>query len=250
VEWAEFDLTIEKAVVDFMITDEATIRGKNQLQARMSMRRAAEAIAYQKEYDMIRVLEEHVSTSTPDMSVAAADYWDNWDSADRAISDDITTGVAAILHNSNITVDDIQNISLLVPARAYPAFMTSLQIENIVTSLKAHLGRAFGINIVPSKNVYIDRKSTETEKGPLGSKAGHDANCFALLLVNGPGTAMHGVYTGGAVPLSERERIQGVGYNYTVTQYFGTGVVPESLDAVNVDTSNTYRVYKIESVVE
>lgn len=248
VEWAEFDLTIDKAVVDFMITDEATIRGQNQLQARMSMRRAAEAIAYQKEYNILETLYGGVSSSTPDMTVAAATYWDAWTSADRDIATDITQGIAAILKNSNISTAEIRGMTLIVPARVYPAFLQHIQVENVVTNLERHLANAFGLKILPSHNVHIDMKSSETENGSLGSITGADANCYALLIVDGASTAIHGVLGNVGIPLVERERIQGVGYNYSVTQYFGTGIVPESLDAVNPDISNSYRIYKIEGV--
>jgi hypothetical protein len=198
--WTDFHYPLKKAEVRMTINDEAILRGIAQQQNRRSFQRAAESLAKKKDGNILGVCFAGAGQT---QTVANA-----WDTAMGDPAGDIVSAWGLLLENTNISDAESQRMWGVFPPEAYTLLMKLQEINNINQKLKDWLEQSFGINIVPSRDSSI---------------AG-----TGMLIVNSDETAEHGVLSTNEIPLSESERLTGVGTRWTIRQYFNTKVVPES----------------------
>lgn len=213
VTWTDFYMSLQKAEVQLKITDEAKVRQLDQLQVQTQLKRAAEALAKVKDQNILDALSNGAGGSH-----AATTAW-NQSGADPA--GDIVTAIENILEAPGVTDADVRNIAVIVPVKAYAHLLKLQEINNIKTTLADWFKESYGIEFYPTK--YYSN--------------------FAIVMVKGMDSAIHGVYNGNQIPLSERFRFSGYDM-YVVRQYFATKVVPDSSS-----TSTSSRIYKITNVV-
>jgi len=214
ITWTDFVLSLKKAEVPLFLTDEAKIRQFDNQWA-MVLRRAGEALAKAKDQNILTTLASgNYSSNTH----AASAKW-NTSSGDPA--GDIAKALEGILQASGVNDSDIRNVAVVVPVQAWGYLMKTQDIENVRTNLINWFKESYGIEFYPTK--WYDT--------------------YAVVLIKGEGTAIHGVYNGKDVPLSEEFRHPGM-TEYRIRQYFNTVVVPESS---SVTTSK--RIYKITSIL-
>ena len=216
VAWSNFGLSLQKAEARFTITDESVIRGIATEQNRRSFMRAAESLAKKKDGNILSTLYSGAGQS---VTVSNA-----WDTSNGTPSDDIVDAWGLLLKNSNITDAEMKKVWLVLPAEAFAIVSKLQEISNINQRLRDWLEQSFGISIVA------------TRSADLGNNA--------IMVVNSEETATHGVLASSQIPLSEEERIPGVGDRFTIRQYFNTKVVPESSSV-----ATTKRICKLDSVV-
>jgi hypothetical protein len=216
VAWSNFGITLEKAEARFTITDESILRGIATEQNRRSFMRAAESLAKKKDGNILSNLYAGAGQA---QTVSNA-----WDTSNGTPADDVVSAWGLLLKNSNITDAEMKKVWLVLPAEAFAIVSKLQEISNINQRLRDWLEQSFGISLVATR-------STE-----LGGNA--------IMVVNSEETATHGVLASNSIPLSEEERIPGVGDRFTIRQYFNTKVVPESSSV-----ATTKRIVKLDTVV-
>ena len=137
----------------------------------------------------------------------------------------------AIFANARVSGDE--GLALVLPADKRSAMLNTQLYGNVVESLADHMGRVGKISI----------KYTRDYGGTAGtdSAMGNDA----LLLIPGGETAEYFQYNGEGFMETELTRIEGVGYSWLLTSYWGT-VVHEHQDGASANTNN--RIYKLTGV--
>ena len=201
VSWTEFNLTLKKAVVRFAITDEAKIRQLGKYQLQFSRRRASEALAKAKDKEILEALAAGAG-----QTVAASATWDS-DTADPA--GDIIAAIGKIFENSNILESEIKSMAVVVPAKVWAPLHKLTEINNLRQSIKDYLEGSYGLKFYPSRLL----------------------SDYALVLVPGEMTAIHGVLRTNKIPLVEEIRRPEAGLTeYIIKQYFATKVVPDTSD--------------------
>jgi len=218
IEWYEFLLELEKWAGRIMITDEAKVRELQTQQVSISLRRLAEDLAIKKETNILNTI---VAGAGATAVVVAGTY--EWDAANADPVGDIMDAWQNVLtETTGITPADMGNVAVLMPAAVYGEVMKLEQINNIDTTVAKWLGDSYGFQIIPTKLLTDD----------------------AYLLIKGADTVVHGVYTGGMIPMAESKRTPGVGDEYHVRQYFASTIVP-----LNEGDTTTTKICKIENVV-
>lgn len=225
ITWSKFTLALQKAQVHYFITDSAKLRAVSGTQNTINARRASETLAKLKDDEIMEVLYGGAAGSVTAGAL--------WTSASADIETDIVTAWNGILDNSNVTMDELKNLALVVPTKAFAKLNTLKLIGNVQQTIKDYIGQSFSITVFP----------TRTTK--LGSSSSTDA----LLMVMGNLTAQHGVLSNAAasaagVPLVESERVMGSGDDYLVSQWYRTVIIDDGV----ATTGTNYRIYKIAGV--
>lgn len=214
--WTEFGYSLEKGQARFTITDESVIRGIDQQQSMRSFQRGAESMAKKKDENILTKLYAGAGQTQTIVSP--------WDNPAGTPATDINGAWGKLLANSNITDPEMTRVWIVAPAIAFAKLNELQEIGNINQTLKMWLEGSFGFHIVGTRSTSLGKN--------------------ALMLVNSDETGEHGVLTSATTPLSESERILGVGEKYVVTQYFNTKVIPIS----DSDATNK-RIVKLPTVV-
>jgi len=198
--WTEFGYSLAKGQARFTITDESVIRGIDQQQSRRSFQRGAESMAKKKDENILSALYAGAGQAT-----TVANPWDN-PSGNPA--KDVNDAWGKLLANSNISDPEMTRVWIVAPAIAFAKLSELQEINNMNQTLKKWLEDSFGFHIIGTRSPSLGKN--------------------ALMLVNSEETGEHGFLTNAKTPLSESERVLGVGEKYVITQYFSTKVVPES----------------------
>jgi len=215
IKWVDYNMTLEKGQCRWTITDEAVLRQLENYQMEFSRRRASEALAREKDEE---ILDAVLNGAGNTITIASGN---EWDAAGGAPEDDIVNAITKILDTSNILEADIKNMALVVPTSVW-AQITKLQtIHNIQQSFREYFEKSYDMKFYPTRYYKDD----------------------AVLLVVGDQTAIHGVLQTNRIPLVEEERLKGRGREYVITQFFKTKVTPESATKT---TSN--RICRIKNV--
>ncbi|RLE66992.1 MAG: hypothetical protein DRJ38_00030 [Thermoprotei archaeon] len=216
IDWTEFTFSMQKAEGRFMITDEARIRGVDNVQWQISIRRLGESLAYEKDKNILDTL---INGAGNTFSASAT-----WDTATASqITADIAKGLNYVMSAKGVVDSDINRVALVLPMKAWTGLLRVVEIGNINRSIRDFIEDGYGIQILPSKYLTTD----------------------AIMLVKGAETAIHAVLRPPAgIPLVEQKRHEGVGTEYIVRQFFNTKVIPES----SSQTSSTNRICVIEDV--
>ena len=201
VDFVDFTMSLEKAEVKFGITHEAQLRQIDNYQVDFSKRRAAEALAASKDTEILTKLMNGAGNT-----VAAVDTWDG---ANADPATDVAKAIGAILDNSTMMATDIKQISVVVPTSKWAYISKPLQINAMKTTVSDWLKSTFGLQILPSRRISDVSANT------------------ALVVVNSPMTAVHGVLRTNKIPLAEAHPMDW-GTMWIVRQYFKTTVVPDS----------------------
>lgn len=141
---------------------------------------------------------------------------------------DILDAMDLIFANGRVSGNEAQ--SLVLPATVRSILLNTSLYGNVIESLQEHLGRIADLNIWYSRD--------------YGS--GSALTTSALLMVPGAETAEFLQYNGPGYQETEITRIEGVGYSYLLTSYFGT-VIHEMQDGASSGTNN--RICKITGVI-
>jgi len=221
VAWTPYRWYLKKSQGAFLITDESTIKGTDQLQNRMSVMKAIEAIAKDEDAEIIDAIiaGAHVTGASYYVTIAGGS---EWDTASGDPEKDILAARSIVNQYSNVTAAELRKAIVLCGVNVSGELMKLQLINNVQQTLAGYLQSSFGISILESRDADL---------------ADH-----AYFIVPGMSTGHHMVYAGNAVPLSESQRVMGVGEDYLVTKYFGSKIVPEtSSDAYN------YRIVTIHN---
>ena len=220
--WTTFYMTMEKAEGSFLITDEAIMRQLENVQYETGVRRLAEALAKKKDDNIIDTL----AAGALGNSIAASASWPA--AAATSIPKDVTKAIDKIMAATGVQPEDIKSMGLVLPYRAWSPLLKLTEIENIRYQLADYFNKAWGMTLHPTKNSTLV------------------AGKYALLMIKGADTAIHGVCQPPAnVPLVEVKRSSDIaGTEYTVRQFFSTKIIP---DSASVTTST--RLCKITGVI-
>jgi hypothetical protein len=224
ITWSSFDLNLRKGQVHYFITDSAQLRSIQGVQNTVNARKSAEALAKQIDGEIISVLLAGASTSN-DVTAGSV-----WTSAAADPEKDIISAYSNLLANSNASMEDLKNLALIVPASTFAQLTKLTLIGNVQQTVKNYLSNAYGIDVLPSRDTT-------------------NLSSNALLAIKGDLTAQHGVLSDRAaaaaqVPLVERERVMGSGWDYLITEWFRTTVIEDTAGSSGV----TKRIAQISGV--
>jgi len=208
-----------------MFADTAILRGVRDETKVKTIRRAGEAMATAVDDNIIDAIEGGINDSNT-VTVATGSEW-NAGGVDTDIQRNIKDGWNNIFKNSNIQLEEIKSLNLLVPAAVYGEFLENQLIGNVTQTLKAYLGNSdgFGIN-----NIYPSRHASLTDS--------------AYLVVNSDETGEYAELKTSVIPMEESQRIFGKGDDFLVKKWFNSVIVPASSSV-----TTTYRIAKIDNVV-
>jgi len=215
ITWTKIAFTMaEKYEGRFIITDVALARQQGQEQYRAGVRRLAESMARAEDKEILSAIDAAVGAT---VSCSAT-----WDSADADPVSDIANAVNEVLKAEDLTIDDIKNIALILPVRAYTELMKLTEISGIKTSLLDWLQGTYGLKILPTKQ--LDK--------------------YGYAIVPGEDTGRHYVWKPDGIKLVEEDRIPGVGVQYVVRRFFKTFIIPDDPSKGNT----TRRIVKINGI--
>lgn len=218
--WTKYEIELEKYVGRFLVTDAARARGKSNIQAVTTLKSLGEVLARKKEREAI---DELFATAGPTAAATAA-----WETTGADIELDINVAIGAILNAADSLPPKNIKIVVLLPAIQW-GFLTAQQ-ATLNLSVLDHFNKTLsGFEIIPTK--YWD------------ASASVGIEDDALIYVPGGGTALHGYSANVPFPLTERKRIEVVGWEYFFQQWFRTVTTP---DSKAVTTSS--RIYKLTGV--
>jgi hypothetical protein len=219
ITWTKYGLSLDKGEFRWLLTDEAKIRGQWQRQRRTMIRKAGEAIA--------KKMDEHIVDTLiagAGQSAAAIDEWDA--GASENPIQDVTDAWSLILDQTNVTMEEMGNISVVVPTIVWGQLLRREEINNITVSRVDYLRSTYGLTFYPSRY--------------LGSTQALD---MALMVVNSEETAVFGQLRTNEIPLTETDRVTGRGQEWRIKKYFRCKVVPESSSV-----ATNKRIFKITNV--
>lgn len=218
--WTKYEIELEKYVGRFLVTDAARSRGRSNIQAVTTLKSLGEQLAKKKEREAIDELY-----ATAGLSGAATSAWET---TGADIESDINVAVGAILNGSDSLPPKNINIVVLLPAIQW-GFLTAQQ-STLNLSVLDHFKKTLsGFEIIPTKYWH--------------ATASEGIQDDALIYVPGGGTALHGYSANVPFPLSERKRIEAVGWEYFFQQWFRTVTTPDSKE-----TTTSSRIYKLTDV--
>jgi len=226
VQQVEWGAVMQMAEFRFAITDWAKARQQANLTVQQMIKRGAEWFQECEDSQILDAIYARVGNT---VSVSPGNEWD----AAGVSTDpekDIMDAWAEILDHSNIGLEDMKNVALVYPAKVDNVLRGLKLIGNIQTSLMSYLKGSYGFTFLPTR-YYDEAGSTKLQDD-------------ALLVVSGDATGIHGVYSGGAIPLSETWRENGRGQEFLTKKLFFTAMQPES-----TSVTNSYRVVKIANVI-
>lgn len=186
----------DKYQTRILVTDETKARQLVNNQISMSLDAAGNGLANAKDDDIFTVLGAGAGNTQ-----AASGHWDD-NGVDLA--SDIANAIGKIIDSTTLTDQDMNNMVVAYPAKLWGHLSKPVQIGEIQMTFRNWAEREYKIRLMPT------RKLTTT----------------ALCVVQSPQTALHMTYSGNAVPTSEFKRLEGVGDEWLITQYFKTLVIP------------------------
>jgi len=221
--WTKYEIELEKYVGRFLVTDAARARGKSNIQAVTTLKSLGEVLARTKEREAITEL---YATAGPTAAATAA-----WETTGADIELDLNIAIGAILDAADSLPPKRMSLVVLLPAIQW-GFLTAQQATLNLSVLDHFKKTLTGFDIIPTK--YWHTSGTDAE---------HGIQDDALIYVPGGGTALHGYSANVPFPLTERKRIEVVGWEYFFQQWFRTVTTP---DSKAVTTSS--RIYKLTGV--
>jgi hypothetical protein len=217
IVWTAFNASLEKCQVHYMITDEAKARQLDNYQRQIGMKRAAEAMATQMDTHILdTIIAGPYATNT--VTVAAGNEW-NSGGADVDIDSDVSDAINNILSNSNVSLEDITNINMVVPAPVYGELKKLRLIGNVQQKLLDYFKSVWGLGIYPTR--YTDSIS--------GKAAGISDDAY--IVVNSDDAGIIGSFDPAAgmnIPLTEERRAYGAGDETLFTRFFKAKIQPYS----------------------
>lgn len=219
VLWEEMDMSLLQAEARFMITDMARLRGQGNVQNEVSTRRAAEALAEQKDNNILNTLTAGAPTQNNVTNDTASS--EAWDQSNGDPENDINQAWNNIFAYSNVRENDLNRSHLVVPAEVFAELSSLQMINNVQQNVRDYIEDSLGLQIHFSRHLGTD----------------------GVLAVGGEETGVHGVLDTDEIPLVEQQREFGRGTDYLTKQFFNTGIMEDDgLDG------QSYRIAKIENV--
>ena len=151
-----------------------------------------------------------------------------WGSATADEEKDVLDAMDLIFANGRVSGNE--PMAMVVPASTRSVLMNTQLYGNVVESLEEHLRR------VASMRIYYTR-----DYGATGA-----ISTSALLLIPGPETAEFFQYNGDGFMETEMTRVEGMGYSWLLTSYYGM-VIHQHQDGAASGLSN--RICKITGVI-
>lgn len=221
--WTPFSASLEKCQVHYLITDEAKARQLGDYQRQVGIKRASEAMAKQMDYHILDTIISGAFTGN-DVTVAGGNEWDSG-GANVDIDGNIGDAINNILANSNVSLEDITNINMVVPANVFGELKKLQLIGNVQQRWIDYFKTVYGLSIFPTR--YTDQIS--------GNPAGISDDAYVV--VYSDDTGIVGSFeppAGLGIPLTEERRAYGTGDETLFTRYFKSKIQPISAgDATN-----------------
>ena len=231
VSWTPYGYSLYKFEARWAITGEGKIRQAAQQDQQAAVRRVQEALAFWKDKDIIdKVIAGEYTTNL--VTVGAGSEW-NSGGATVDIEGDIVDAWNALVANGYSSMEKINNLKLVFPAKVLGNVSKLQLIGNVQQRLKDYISGNYGIEFLPT--LYTD--AITHPPGSIYTLAGSPVGISddAYLVVNAEDTGEHGVYTGGVIPGAYHKDRDDGGEEWVARQLFGTKIQPNSsTDATNV----------------
>jgi len=221
ITWSDYNMTLEQGEVTFMLTDQAVLRQLDNLQLTTSVRKAQEAMARQKDKEILDAIIAGAYSGN-DVTVTAGDEW-NGGGTGADPESDIVDAWNNIVANSTVFIQEMVNVNLLVPANVIGELYKLKLIGNVQQKLSEYVKGSFNINIWPTR--YTDSITHDTGSFYDGLTGISDD---AYLIVYSEDTGIHGVLQTNQIPMSEQRRVPLRGEEYFFRSFFRTKISPKS----------------------
>jgi hypothetical protein len=215
IVWTPFNMSMEKAQVHYLITDEAKARQLENYQRQTGMKRASEALAKIMDFNILDTIVAGANTDNL-VTVPAGEEW-NSGGADVDIDGNVTDAVNNILDNSNVSLDDITHVNMVIPTKVWGQMRKLRLIGNVQQKLEDYFKTQWGMGIYPTRHYHIS------------SAIGIGDDAFVVIHSDDAGVV--GSFEPGAgmsIPLTEERRAFGTGDEFLFTRWFKTKIQPFS----------------------
>lgn len=224
IEWTEFDIRLEKAIARYFVSDGAKLEGMIGPHMDAMARRTSEALARRKDENILGRL----ATAAPSENELNADEpWTDYDpdgTNNADIQEDLRRMWERILLEAPLSNLDVNNMAVVLPARAYVQLNRQELINNIQQQVRDHLAGTFNFTFYPHKvGMHHDDRSLELHGVNLQDKV--------IMLIPGEDTAVHGELSQQAAAAANVPLVEGPvreaqkGEDYFITQWFETNVM-------------------------
>lgn len=215
ITWEEFSLDLQRGHIRYGIADETKLAGMADLQMDTTQERASEALARQKDAEILSTLRD--GAYSENVETYGSSHWNSEDFSQSELIDGLFDLWRKIIINAPVQSLDTFNMGVVLPAEVYTEVNKLELVNNVQQQIEDYLGRAFGFSIYPHKvGMHPD--------DPV------DLQDTAIMVIPGSDTAIHGelsaeTASAQGVPLVESQREFGKGEDYLVSQWFGTGIM-------------------------
>jgi len=239
MSWTPYGYTLYKFEARWRITGEAKVRQQAQQDQNACMRKAAKALAFWKDKEIIDKIISGAYT-TNNVTVSAGDEWNSGNpTADP--EGDIVDAWNNLLANGYDDDEGLNRISLIVPANVFAQLNKLMLIGNVQQRLRDYLKGNYSIDIFPTR--YTDQITHPP--GSIYTLAGATTGISddAYMVVYSEDVGEVGVMNTRVIPMSGHKVLDTGDEEWFVRQYFGAKIQPNSdSDATNVGIAKILNV--------
>jgi len=209
VEHVHLGGRIKKGYISWGQTIEAGIRGNVKYQNSITQRQAELALAKKIDAHILDAILAGAGATTVTVDTNAK--WSGTGLHTPNIVGDVAQAYNNIFSESNVSVEEMRNLALIIPASVYGNVITVSEINNIVQSLEQYFKTSFGLRVYPTRDTDFANK--------------------ALLMVTGQQTGFFGRLRPQAIRAAGHqstwlEQKVGIGWVYTSIQFWGAFINP------------------------
>ena len=200
---------IQKGFISWGQTIEAGLRGNVQAQNAITQRQAELAVATAIDSHLLTQINAGAGATA--VAVDAESKWDGSGIHSPDIAGDVAEMYNNIFAESNVSVDEMRNLALVVPAALYGTTITVSEIANIIQSLQDYWNTSFGLTVYPTRSSIFSTNALLMVKV-------FQTGFFARLNPTAIRAAGH--------QSTWMEEKVGVGWIYTSVQFWGGFIIP------------------------
>jgi len=227
VEHVHLGGRIKKGFISWGQTIEAGIRGNAQYQNAITQRQAELALATEVDAHILDAIQSGSGATA--VTVDENAKWSGDGLHTPNIVGDVAAAYNSIFSESNVAVEEMRNLALIIPAAVYGNVITVSEINNLVQSLEQYFKTSFGLKVYPTRDTDFANK--------------------AVLMVTGKETGFFGRLNPAAIRSAGHqstwlEQKVGIGWVYTSIQFWGAFINPYP----NTGATTT-RICNIDSIL-
>jgi len=239
ISWTPYGYTLYKFEARWSITAEAKIRQQAQQDQLKAMQRAAEALAFWQDKE---ILDNVIAApySTNNVTVSSGDEWNSGNPTADPESN-IVDAWNNLLANGYGDSPELTRVSLVVPANVYGQLLKLNLIGNVQQRMKDYLKGTYSIDIFPTR--YTDQITHPPGSLYTLASATTGISDDAYMLMYGENVGEMGVLRTNVIPMAGSTMHDTGDEEWFMRRYFAAKIQPNSSsDATNVGIAKILNV--------